>query len=142
MLTDARNPEKRTDRATEVWIEVDARRAALAYAKGARELQASMPAIEAAALWRFGDELVPSPYGHARVFRRDSLTKRARADAALCISMAQLLETGTGTARMPASEVRAWLRMENGAALAEYLRTDNDPASRAPWPGDIPESLR
>lgn len=103
MLTDIidafepnRRPEKRPQ---EPWLTVDTQRACAAYAKGAAALRAVHAATGQG-----------SQGGTIR-----ALTLRRIAE---CESMARALSVATGLTTMPASEVGAWLALEDGSTAA------------------------
>lgn len=106
----------------EVWLEVDAHRAAAAYAKGARDIRATMARISDAARCVYGNALRNEGYGPPPYRTLAELhVKRAENLAWQAEHMARPLSAGTGTARMPLSEVRAWMALEDGSTLAALL---------------------
>lgn len=121
MLTD--RPFHPVDRSSEIWLEVDAQRAATAYSKGADAIEAAMPEISRTAHAYYGTRPAPGAamFGGEKRLLADLHIKGARNTVILCRLMARTLSAGTGAARMPASEVSAWLSLADGSTLARYL---------------------
>ena len=121
MITDKRFEP--TDRSNEVWIEVDAPRAMRAYRDGGAEIVEKFGLIEKAALDVYGDEIHQTPFPKAYL-RRDMHVKEAKRILHQCIRMSRILSAGVGTARMPSSEVRAWLDLEDGTTIRRLLNPE------------------
>lgn len=137
MITDQRHPNRpKTDRSNEVWIEVDARRAARAYAKGAMEIKAALPDIAAAAFALHGETPDCNLPGGSITYRKDTPVRNAKWIIQQSTLMAQAMVAGVGVARMPLSEVRVWLNIESGQQL-RWLMGEN-----STWPGDVPDELK
>jgi purine nucleoside permease len=123
MITDENHPGKPPrDRSNELWLNVNVARAQAAYAKGANDLELALPQIAEAFKKTYGQQPVASsPFSKQQVLQADVSLNKVKSLIWHANNMAYVLYACEGTTSMPESEVRAWLRLEDGTTLNGLL---------------------